>query len=72
MQNWNYSLNGKVAIKKLCEVTGKNKKTIQTYYKGLTAEIVVNKHNGLEVFKRLIEKNPLLKDLDDLMRYDFE
>lgn len=72
VKNWDYSLNGKITIKKLCEVTGKNKKTIQTYYKGLKAEIVINKHNGLEVFKKFIEKNPLLKDLDDLMRHDLE
>lgn len=70
MQGWDYSLNGKITINKLCEATGKNKKTIQTYYKGLKTEISVKKYNSLEVFKKVIEKNPLLKDLDDLMRYD--
>lgn len=70
MQGWDYSLNGKITINKLCEATGKNKKTIQTYYKGLKTEISVKKYNSLEVFKKVIEKNPLLRDLDDLMRYD--
>ncbi|MEG0926785.1 BT4734/BF3469 family protein [Chryseobacterium sp.] len=70
MQEWDYSLNGKITIKKLCEATGKNRKTIQTYYKGLKTEISVKKYNSLEVFKKAIERNPLLKDLDDLMRYD--
>jgi hypothetical protein len=70
MQNWDYNLNGKITIKKLCEATGKNKKTIQTYYRGLKTEIIVNRFNSLEMFKKFIEKNPLLKDLDDLLRYD--
>ncbi len=70
MQGWDYSLNGKITINKLCEATGKNKKTIQTYYKGLKTEISVKKYNSLEAFKKIIEKNPLLRDLDDLMRYD--
>jgi hypothetical protein len=70
MQGWDYSLNGKITINKLCEATGKNKKTIQTYYKGLKAEISVKKHNNLEVFKKIIERNSLLRDLDDLFRYD--
>jgi hypothetical protein len=70
MQGWDYSLNGKITIKKLCEATGKNRKTIQTYYKGLKTEISVKKYDSLEVFKKVIERNPLLRDLDDLMRYD--
>lgn len=70
MQGWDYSLNGKITINKLCEATGKNKKTIQTYYKGLKAGIFVKKYNSLEVFKKIIERNPLLRDLDDLMRFD--
>lgn len=49
MQDWDYSLNGKITINKLCEATGKNKKTIQTYYKGLKAEISVKKYNSLPV-----------------------
>lgn len=70
MQSWDYSLNGKITINKLCEATGKNKKTIQTYYKGLKTEISVKKYNSLEAFKKVLEGNPLLRDLDDLMKYD--
>ncbi|EHM7983033.1 MULTISPECIES: hypothetical protein [Elizabethkingia] len=70
MQGWDYNLNGKITINKLCEATGKNKKTIQPYYKDLKAEIFVKKYNNLEVLKKIIERNPLLRDLDDLFRYD--
>jgi hypothetical protein len=72
MQGWDYSLNGKITINKLCEATGKNKKTIQTYYKGLMAQVVVKKYDDLELFKSYIERNLLLRDLDDLMRCDLE
>jgi len=43
MKNWNFELDGKMTIKSLKKVTGKNRKTIQIYYKTLKTEIIINK-----------------------------
>lgn len=80
MRNWDYDLYGKMTIKKLAKVAIKNPKTVQTYYTKLKTDIlqeldkekvqiVVTKKR---LFKKFIEMNPLLKDLDTLMKYDLK
>lgn len=80
MKNWNFDLHGKMTIKKLAKVAIKDPKTVQTYYTKLKAEvlqdldeeqiqIVVQKKR---LFQKFIEMNPLLKDLDSLMKYDLK
>ncbi|GAA5100529.1 hypothetical protein GCM10023210_39150 [Chryseobacterium ginsengisoli] len=69
MKNWNFELDGKMTIKSLEKVTGKNKKTIQIYYKALKTEIIINKSNSFEIFRSL-DYSSLLRNLDDLMKYD--
>lgn len=69
MKNWNFELDGKMTIKSLEKVTGKNKKTIQIYYKTLKTEIIINKSNNYEIFGSL-DYSSLLKNLDDLTKYD--
>lgn len=70
MKNWDFESNGKMTIKNLHKVSGKNRKTIQTYYRGLKNEITVTRHENFENFKKLVNRNSLLENLDDLMRYD--
>ncbi|AKK72096.1 hypothetical protein OK18_05120 [Chryseobacterium gallinarum] len=78
MKNWDYDLHGKMTIKKLAEVAIKNPKTVQTYYAKLKAEILQDiDEEKVQVavtkkslFKKFVEMNPLLKDLDMLMKYD--
>lgn len=80
MKNWDFDLYGKMTIKKLAKVAIKDPKTVQTYYTKLKTEILQDLDEEQvqlaitkkRFFKKFIEMNPLLKDLDDLMKYDLE
>lgn len=80
MRNWDYDLYGKMTIKKLAKVAIKDPKTIQTYYSKLKTEILQEldeKQVQMAVtkkrmFQKFVEMNPLLKDLDELMKYDLK
>jgi len=80
MKNWDYDFYGKMTIKKLAKVAIKNPKTVQFYYTKLKTvilqdldeeqvQMVITKKR---LFQKFIEMNPLLKDLDDLMKYDLK
>lgn len=78
MKNWDFDLYGKMTIKKLAKVAIKDPKTVQTYYTKLKTEIsqdLDEEHVQIAItkkrlFQKFIEINPILKDLDSLMRRD--
>lgn len=80
MKNWNSDLHGKMTIKTLAKVAIKNPKTVQIYYTKLKKEILQDLDYGQiliaitqkRLFKKFVEMNPLLKDLDDLMKHDLK
>lgn len=76
MKEWNDVSDGKMTIKKIKNLTGKNKKTVQKYYTELkellfliSNDVNTNKNKIIEHFHSI---NPSLKDLDDLMKFDFK
>lgn len=80
MKNWDFDLYGKMTIKKLAKVAIKDPKTVQTYYTKLKTEILPDLDEAQvqiaitkkRLFKKFVEMNPLLKDLDELMKYDLK
>ncbi|MDR6546693.1 hypothetical protein J2810_002753 [Chryseobacterium rhizosphaerae] len=79
MQKWDYDSYGKITIEKLYLFTGKSKNTVDKYYKELKAQLIPQSrlNNGFitlpkVLFKEFIVRNPLLKDLDDLMGFDLD
>ncbi|UTX46671.1 BT4734/BF3469 family protein [Chryseobacterium sp. MA9] len=77
MVDWDSNFYGKMTINKIAKASGKNKKTVQKYYNGLKSMLPLKESQTVflitrkkRVLNQSIEKKPLLRDLDDLMRSD--